>query len=132
MSGRNLLVRLATAIACCCFGFVLGRVGAWLVWGFIYGIGERVITDELYAQLEVDVVHWGGIAGACSGFAVGCLPGILSGGGLMFVTFASVLLGIMGETLGWRLGLIGFFGAHLAIVIACVFLATTKSKWNRS
>jgi hypothetical protein len=72
--GQLFVIRLVLPILLLAFGAGVGRIGADIVWGFIYGIGSRVVSDEKYEQLVDEVGDWGAIAGACSGLAVNALP----------------------------------------------------------
>jgi hypothetical protein len=96
-----------------------GKVSAFIVWGYIYGIGSRVVTDEIYEQLEPDVCWWGAVAGACSDLAINVLPRLWPLGAFVMVHVGSVLAGLVGGEFGWKQGLIGFYGFHMIVVLAC-------------
>jgi hypothetical protein len=107
-------------------GWLFGYVGAWFVWNYIYGIGSRVVTDELYEKLHDDVCFSCGIAGICSGLAIGFLPGRrpLVVFNFVLAHLLSVVVGAAAGHTSWKHGVIGFFGVHAAITLGCgVFLA---------
>jgi hypothetical protein len=94
-----------------------GVAGALLVWNFLYGIGSRVVTDEIYEQLLGWVETCGSIAGAGMALSVALLlrrpaPEVLVAGH-MFATVA----GFCGATVGWVEALWAYFGGVVVFVV---------------
>jgi hypothetical protein len=116
----RILWAVAGVAICCASGTVLGHAGAWFVWMFIYGIGGRVVTDKLHYKLLDIVPRWGALAGCCSGFTAGCLPRWWKGVGLGAVQSLAVVAGMVGGSMNWRTGLIGYFELHIAGTIICL------------
>ncbi len=122
---EQVLLRLMLSAALAFFGAWLGHVAAALLWDFIYAIGSRVVSDDLYGALLDDVPSWGRIAGACSGFAVGLLPRFWPLAAFPLLHVVSLLAGAVGGSLVWWAGLTGYLGVHaVAVVASCFFLAT--------
>jgi hypothetical protein len=122
MSGEMVASRLLSFPMLCWFGFNLGRFAASIVWDAIYGVGSRMISDDIYNTLQDDVRWWGGIAGLCSAVAMNCLPHLWP-----FVAFPatyvlSVFAGVVGGHVGWKYGLFGYFGVHVAVAVGCILL----------
>jgi hypothetical protein len=89
----------------------MGLVCAWFVWGFIYGIGSSVVTDELHYRWRYILP----LRGMQSGFVMGLVASFLSWQqgilGLIAIHTAAVLAGCIAGHVGWAQGLIGYFGA---------------------
>ncbi|HVJ84381.1 MAG TPA: hypothetical protein VM452_01990 [Caulifigura sp.] len=51
-------------------GFVVGRLANWLVWMYVYGLGDSVISDDMHVRLMPFVVNGGAAAGAAIGAIV--------------------------------------------------------------
>jgi hypothetical protein len=112
-------LRLAQFGASVVSSWLAGIVGAYLVWGYIYGIGERVVTDEIYEQLNEPVTRCGGIAGALVGLAVVLLLRRPAPEVLIYGHALATGAGFIGGHSGWQQGLWAYFEAHVAFVI-CV------------
>jgi hypothetical protein len=115
--------RLAQFGASVVGSWLLGIVGAFLVWNFIYSIGSRVVTDEIYEHLHDRVTTCGGIAGALVGLAVILLlrrpaPGVLAAGHAL-----APVAGFFGGSVGWQEGLWAYFGAFAVFIICVAFRA---------
>ena len=99
-----------------------GIIGAWLVWQYIYSIGARVVTDQMYNQLSDRVSLSGAIAGAIAGLAVALSlrrsPPQLTLGVLFGGHFIAVFGGTVGGSIGWQQGLWGYFGTLGAFVLS--------------
>jgi hypothetical protein len=127
--GQLFVTRLLLPILLLPFGAGVGRIGADIVWGAIYGIGGRVVSDEQYEELYDDVGDWGAIAGACSGLAVNVLPRLWPVGAFALLQLLSVLAGMMAGSFGWKPGLIGFFGVHALAIVGCIlFMVAVLAK----
>ncbi len=116
---KQLLHWWATAVLIVVGSMAAGYVGAWFVWNFIYGIGSRVVTDELYADLREIIPYRGAIAASIIGAVACCLPvryGLL---GLVATHILAVMAGVIGGNFGWREGLVGFFGTHAFGFVGC-------------
>jgi len=119
--------RLAQFGAAVAGSWLAGIIGAFLVWNFIYGIGSRVVTDEIHHQFEGSVTRWGGVAGALVGLAVVLLlrrpaPGVLIAGHVL-----ATIAGFFGGSVGWQEGLWVYFGGLLAFVVYVAFRALFQS-----
>jgi hypothetical protein len=117
---------MAMPLVLMALGAVFGRISANIVWGYIYGIGSRVVTDEKYEELLDDVGGWGAAAGVCSGLAVTVLPRLWPPGAFVLLQPVSVLAGCVGGNSGWRQGLIGFFAIHALTSVACIVFMVAK------
>jgi hypothetical protein len=123
---RRDLVRSTLRILSVPCSVIAGLLSATFVWGFIYGIGSRVIDDETYAALEGRVAAWGALAGLLLGVSVAArirTPGKLSAV-LLGLHGAALVVGCIAGSYGWRQGLYGFFGVH-ALLLAGVGLWVT-------
>ena len=101
--------------------YLAGVVGSFLVWNFIYSIGARVITDEMYANLHDTVVFWGGVAGALVGFSAVLLQRRPALKVLAIAHALATLAGFIGGAVSWRAGLYAYFGG-LIIFLGGVIL----------
>ena len=107
-------------------GGLLGLVGAWGVWNFVYSIGSRVIDDDHFAAWESSVSWSGCGVGTFGAF----IAGILSRsdfGWLVSQHVLAVIIGCCGATTGWRAALIGYF----ATVILGPAVAVVFSRYSR-
>ncbi len=75
VSRSPLVVRVVWVLPGAALGLLIGRAGSWFLWQFFYSIGSRVISDELYVELEPTVCLAGAVAGAVSGAVVALLTG---------------------------------------------------------
>ena len=50
-------------------GGLAGYFSGFLVWNFVYSIGSRVVSDDIYASLEDDLMMWSAVVGAVLGVA---------------------------------------------------------------
>ena len=109
------LCRVAAAVV---LGAFLGLVGATILWGWIYGIGSAVITDELYGQLSGSVSR----AGLYVGASTAVLRSVFPHRGLMLSILVQHVLGMFagcfGGSFGWREGLTTYFGAQSVVLVA--------------
>jgi hypothetical protein len=117
---------LARCTASVVGSWLAGIVGAFLVWNFIYSIGQRVIEDETYIQLHDTVTRWGGVAGALVGLATVLLlrrpaPEVLVAGHAL-----ATIAGFFGGSLGWQEGLWVYFDALVIFVIGVAFRALLR------
>ena len=113
-----IVLRLLVGVGLAGFGAWLGGAASDLIWGFIYGIGDSVVSDETYYELVDIVPSWGRLAGACSGFFVAFLPGRWPVGAFALTHLVSVFAGVMGGMVVWWAGLAGYLGVHGVAVIA--------------
>jgi hypothetical protein len=115
------VARFASLIAA---SAAMGLIGAWFVWGFIYGIGSSVVTDELYERLRDVIPRYGLQVGLVTGTVACFMPLPRGFFCLLAVHGFAVLAGMIGGTQGWAPGLAGYFGTHLlgfvGIIIATV------------
>jgi hypothetical protein len=121
------------AIACgTAMGAALGLMSAWIVWEWIYGIGSRVVSDELFFELRDSVACSGLIVGAISGFLVATLlrwrelPPAIVGQHLV-----SVVAGGFGGEFGWEYGLTSYYTTHAAAVVVALGIASIRLSRSR-
>jgi hypothetical protein len=112
----------AKAISSAALGYLLGTVGSWFVWNCIYSMGFRVVSDEIYEELQSDVVLWGSAVGAFIGFTIGAVSRKWRLGSVMGVHALSVFAGLIGGSTGWMQGLVGYFGCQLAAFVVIMAL----------
>ena len=109
-----------------------GRIGAFLVWNFIYSIGARVVSDETHYALNDAVIRYGGLAGLL--FAVGVLVLLqrcfLVVGALLAAHALATCLGFVGGVIGWRQGLCAYYGTF--VVVAAWFALRTKFRQKKN
>ena len=96
-----------------------GFVGASLVWDFIYGLAT--VDDDTYDLLHDDVPGWGAVAGAVVALAIVMslrrpAPVVLAS-----CHAAAIVAGLIGGSIGWRVGLWAYFGTLVAFVICAAF-----------
>jgi len=117
------MTRITLALATTLSGWFVGRFTAFLVWMFIYGIGSRVVSDEIHYRLHDSVVIWGGVVGALFALTVSLqvrrtLPLILCQfAGHIFATIA----GFLGGGFDWKMGLVAYFSTPLLVVLGVWF-----------
>jgi hypothetical protein len=98
-----------------------GRLGISWLWNFLYAIGSRVISDDIYGRLYDAVIHSGAAVGGLFAMVIVLLlrrpaPGVLvSGHGL------AITVGFLGGCFGWQQGLWAYFGALVVFTIGVAF-----------
>ena len=114
----------------CAMGAAFGLFGASLLWQFLYAIGDRVISDEMFYR-------WDGTVGPC-GAVFGAITAMLRGLLLQRWLFATVFLqhflgalaGFAGATVSWRAALVAYVGVQTLVLLASAGL--NLSSTNRS
>jgi hypothetical protein len=111
--------RLITTVGAAAVSGLAGLAGAWLVWNFIYAIGSRVVTDEIYARLE-GTVSWSGCG---AGAVVGLMTSVFRHRKVFSVlaeghAFA-IVAGFVGGSFIWYVGLYAYFGS---LFMCCIFV----------
>lgn len=117
------------ALAAVTLGAFCGWIGAALVWNFIYGIGGRVISDEIY-ETWADEVYQAGLwfgAGSAGVLAAFWRRGLLAA--ICAQHFLAVAAGGVGGSFGWRPGLIVYFGAQ-AFVLLVLATWAAGTRWR--
>jgi hypothetical protein len=107
--------------------WLAGIAGSWFVWNFIYGIGSRVISDDIHFQLHDAVVRGGGIAGVSVALAAQLLLRRPAPEVLGIVHAMAVIAGVAGGSTGWQQGLWAYFGAFVAFVVCLAFRVLFRS-----
>ena len=97
---RSVAITLVSALAGC--------VGAWLLWQFIYSIGDRVITDDLHYSMEGSIYRCGLVAGLGYG-QIGFGSIRSSWRSLWLSHMVALVLGCVGSTFGWMHGIWIYF-----------------------
>ena len=89
---------------------LMGVLGAFLVWNFIYSIGARVMDDATYARLQQVVLLCGGLAGFVLALWSLLVFRRVALGFLVVAHVVAIVLGFGGGRAHWELGLWGYFG----------------------
>jgi hypothetical protein len=124
------LQRLARGALLAAASSVMGYVGLVLVWGFIYSIGSRVVTDELHGELRDVLPRYGALAGFLVGVSFAGLPSTVAFPALLAVHALAVMAGALAGGFGWFPGLAAFF-ATLALSSAGSFVGAALVRANR-
>ena len=115
---------LATALG----SWSVGTIGGFLVWLYIFSAGEQGWKDETFSRLLKQVAVFGGLAGLMLSLWVGVMFRRAAPGFVAVAHCVAMLLGFVGGSVDWRLGLWGYFGAFGAFA----FLALLRRRRGRA
>jgi hypothetical protein len=106
----------------------VGTLSAFLVWIYIYSRGGQAAQDATYPRLLGSVVLVGGLAGLGLSLWVGLMFRRPAPGFLAAAHAVAAMLGVVGGSVDWTLGLWGYFGAFGAFA----FLALLQRRKRRA
>jgi len=114
---------LATALG----SWSVGTLGGFLVWLYIFSTGEQAAKDETYGRLLKPVAVFGGLAGLMLSLWVGVMFRRAAPGFVAVAHCVAMLLGFVGGSVDWRLGLWGYFGAFGGFAVLALL---RRKKWR--
>jgi hypothetical protein len=105
-----------------------GYVCAWLLWQFIYGIGDRVVTDRIHNSMEGSISLCGLVAGSVYGL-IGLSAGQYTWSRLFVSHCAALAFGCVAANFGWAHGVwIYFISLQILFVIGRLSLRKRASQ----
>ena len=119
-------MRFSKLFATALGSWAVGTLGGFLVWIFIYSMGGEAARDETYGRLLKQVVVFGGLAGLVFSLWVGLMLGRAAPGFVGVTHFVAMLLGFVGGSVDWRLGLWGYFGGFGAFAFLALLRRTRR------
>ena len=123
---KSLITRIVATIAAVLFSYALGGICTSLLWDFLYGIGQSVISDEWYYNGKAPIVFWGQACGAAFGFirAVASKQFIFTSIAAQHgIGFAAGLIIAIG---GWKASLVAYYVTQLTTLIASIVLVNLQ------